>query len=248
MSARARLLGYLPWMMRDWALTRAVVPGAIGVGFGGLMAYIMARSGAATVGASGAAALDRIVVQVFGLVLLASAFFTASQFHGEDRARHHHRFLFSKPVEPMWFYLLGFTVHTALFAALATALALVLRPWLPVHSLPGIAAATALGCVFIGGLAFLIGSLVARESPLLLLLYVVSATTHAIVEQAGPALPRWVAAVEPWLPPTHLLSRVQDALLTGGAVSGGHVRVVLAWSLGSLLLGAWLLRRLPLGR
>ncbi len=245
MRPRGSLLGYVPWLLRDWARTRLAVPAGIGVGFGGMMLYLMVRANGE---APPAAMVQQMVKQVFGLVVLASGFFTASQLHGEDREKHHHRFLFSKPVNPLAFYLLAAGVHALAFAALAALMGLGWSAVVPLPSLRGLVLATLLASAFLGSLSFLMGTLVARESPLVLLVYVASSVVHAVVKQAGEVLPAWVVRVEPALPPTHRLSTVADALLLHQPVAAADVRVVLLWALGLWIAGALLLRRLPLAR
>jgi hypothetical protein len=226
---------YLRWQVRDFLKTRAVflVPLAVlavwifrdNYSAAEVMQSLQQRGGTLA-GQSTEAGVFREAVTAGGLLGgLAGAILAACGIVSRDRERGLQRFLFAKPVRMVSYYLQAFVVNgVGLLAVVAGALLLTslvfMRPVPLVEPLLGAAA----GYLAVGGLTFLISTLVRFDLALAGILTVLSIPLHAAAEQG-----KWWAVLTSWLlPPVHTL----EAFFREGDRGGGLSAV--ASSIGTM--------------
>lgn len=248
MSA-GNVLAYAPWHARD-AVVRALVPGALWVGIGGIpIALLIQAAGLDAVRTGGPAHENArmIYLQTLPLAMTLGALIVGSGFVSEDRDRGHVRFLFSTPVVVWQYYLQRFTIGILLFAA-----ALALVPWgfglllFPVPVWPVVSGAL-LYALLLGALAMLAGALTRRDGAVIIVVTLVA----SVLQQAArmnPEVPGWVARTAAVLPPVDTADQVRTAWFAGRAADTGDLVYVLAYALGMLVTALAIVRRAPLAR
>lgn len=138
-TRRARLLEYLPWIMRDY-FTNQGPSTALVVLLIGLLSLIPVVQGATGTPVNLGEVPQQIATRVLHAMLpplvFLGTFFATNGIVANDRKFGHYRFLFAKPVSPPVYYAVTFLVYGAGLLVVSMALlgvwALAVRPMFPV--------------------------------------------------------------------------------------------------------------------
>ena len=107
-----------------------------------------------------------------------------------------------------------------------------------------VAAAGALTWILIGGLGFLLSSLMRRDGAVLLVIWLLSWTLRsaAALPPENP-MPRWLRVVAWGLPPVDRLDAVRTAFYVGRDAPTGALLHIVGYGLVALVLGIVIVRR-----
>ena len=185
-----------------------------------------------------------VVLAVFAIV---GAAFAAQGLVARDRSRGFDRLILSRPLNPVRFYLQGFTVAGVCVVLLgsvgAGVYAVAVRP----ISTLGVAAYVALAWIAIGGLALLLSTLTAMHVLVLgaLLAADLSLERYADALRTGGAGSALVDVAQYALPPAHVLVALAEPFSRGVVSDPRVVAWPLGFGIGCLVLAILLLRRRP---
>lgn len=237
---------YAPWQLRDFTARRGVpiVLVALLLGAQLLLPLRLALGPAWLDGPAGAERLAFVLQRLLGTLPMVATLLAINGIVADDRKTGHVRFLFAKPVGATGYYLQAFAVGLA-GTLLATLLVGLLFAWLvaPVTLVP-LLALVALTYVSVGGLGFLLSTLVRLDWIVLLPLWFGAGLAQEVATRRGAP---WPALAE-LLPPARRLSAVGDALGTGAAPAGTDVLALLGFGAVCLILASVALRRRALVR
>lgn len=184
------------------------------------------------------ALLQTMPILGFALVILA-----VNGLVSNDRHRGYFRFLFSKPISLVRYYVQAFLISGA-GVLLVGLLILLLFYTLAYPILPlGMLAFLGLYFIGLGGLCFLFSSVFRTDWILVAGLWTVASILRALY----PAEESWYGRVfHVIMPPFHLASGLSESLVRGQAVVVSDVIWLSGYGLGAFMLGLLLLRWRPL--
>jgi hypothetical protein len=159
---RARLIGYAPWMFRDYITNQGLSTGIVVllIGFMNLLPLFQGALG------GGPVAFGQVPQQyarsmlrtILPFLVFLGAFFATNGIIANDRKLGYYRLLFAKPVSPPSYYGLTFAMYgfglLLVTAALLGVWSLTVRPMFPL----GLFAVVALMYVAYGGIGFLLSA------------------------------------------------------------------------------------------
>ena len=251
MSARRGRLGaYALWQARDYAFTTSgaatlLIPFVLGVFPLLVTKYVAMKSGA-----SGPEVHNAVLGGfnlLVGILAIAGPLFSVANMVSADRQPGLTRFLFAKPVSVSAYYLQMWLVRGA--GVLVISVVLTQTVNLFVAPVPWREAVAAVGItwILIGGLGFLLSVLLARDTAILLGLYL----WVTILDTVNQNVPDWRWIVKPVLaamPPFHRLDEIRNALLRGTPMPVGDLWHALIFGTVCVALATYLVRRMPLVR
>ena len=248
-TPRGRLGAYASWQFRDYALTTSglgtlLVPFMLSVFPMLIMKYVVTKSGATAAQAENAYGTQ---FQVFVSTLaLVGGMLTVAGLVSADRRPGLTRFLFSRPINVSTYYVQAWLVRGAGLLLIALVLAQTVNVFVTHAAWREAIAAVGVAWILIGGFGLLLSVLVTRDIPVLLVFYLIV----TILEQIRKNVPTadWVKPVLAIMPPFHLLTPLQTALLRGTPVPAGDLWHVLIFGAACVALATYLVRRLPLVR
>lgn len=239
-----RMGRYALWQVRDFMMGKGasfiIIAALLGVA-----AYLgLKGNGDAWKHSPAAASMSRqVLAGPIGLLSFFGVLLACSGIVSADRTQGYFRFLFAKPVSVARFYLQVWLLHGACVLALAAALT-----WLwgvvevPVP-LGRVIALFAVSYVLIGGVTFLLSTLVRLDSLVTVALWVISQLV-ATVFADRPTLKAIVAAV---LPPSEHYTPVRLALASATAVVPvADLAWVLGYGLACVVIGLVILHKRPM--
>jgi hypothetical protein len=248
--SRGRLLAYLPFKLGDYLLQRGAVAVLMVLLVAGFPLYGTLHGNPGFFATpQGPVLAKQLFTNVVALFLPLGAFLGGAGIISTDRHLGHVRFLFSKPVSVVAYYVQTYVLHGMVFVALFGLItwgygAVTLR-----QTVVGAMAAEGLTFVLVGGLGFLLGTLTRFDGLLVALVYVGSMTLQQVVAIPGMAqLPAWAVQIARLLPPAYKLDQLRDQLYAAQALDTGRLWHVIGYGLGAFLFGLVALRRLPLSR
>ncbi|HKS05601.1 MAG TPA: hypothetical protein VJR92_04735 [Gemmatimonadaceae bacterium] len=249
MSAqRGRLGAYALWQLRDYMF---------GPGFGtALVAMIVLipmfiTKSAFSADGTSPRDMSRMMGQMFdqliALVALTGPILGAAGIASADRHPGLSRFLFAKPVRVDAYYLQAWVVRGFAFFAIAVVLGLVVNAFMVHVPMLELLAVVAVAWLLIGGLGLLVSALVPRDVAVLFLIYMVPVLLDSFVDNSRRVW-WWVKPLLTILPPTHKLEELRHAMLTAAPVVAADLWHVMLYGGACVVLGTYLVRRLPLVR
>jgi hypothetical protein len=248
--SRGRLIGYLPFKLGDYLLQRAAVPLVLVLLVAGFPLYGTLHGNPGFFATPpGPVLAKQLFTNVVALFLPLGAFLGGAGIISADRHLGHVRFLFSKPVNVVAYYVQTYVLHGIVFVALFGIIT-----WgygaVTVHQpVVGAMGAAGLTFVLVGGLGFLLGTLTRFDGLLVALAYIGSMTLQQVVALPGlPQLPAWAVQIARVLPPAYKLDQLRDQLYAAQALDTARLWHVLGYGLGAFVLGLVALRKLPLSR
>ncbi|MFI5312016.1 MAG: hypothetical protein ACHQQ3_12325 [Gemmatimonadales bacterium] len=250
-----RAFGYLRYQLGDYLLQRAALPLVLVLITSGLPLWAtLRRQPDAFAGPRGAMFAHQLFTGTVVLFLPLGAFFGGAGIISTDRQQGHFRFFFSKPVSVLAYYTQAYLLNGIVFVLLFGAITWGWGSVAAHESVPRAMEAAALTFILVGGLGFLFGALTRFDLGLLVVVYLVANGSQQLVAQegagvaAGEALPAVVHLVAKVFPPVYGMDQLRNHLYAGEALGVAATWPVVAYGVGAFILGAVLLRRLPLAR
>ena len=245
---RARLVGYAPWMFRDYITNQGLSTGIVVllIGFMNLLPLFQGVAGEpmaiGQVPLPFAASMLRTIVP---FLVFLGAFFATNGIIANDRKLGYYRFLFAKPVSPPHYYALAFATYGCglllVTAALLGVWSMAVRPMFPLE----LFAVVALMYLAYGGIGFLLSAAWRFDWLSLVTVLLVSNVAWAVWGKSS-GLRYYLLHV---LPPVHRASDVY-ALVAGDAVRQFPWLSIVwlgGYGLVCFLLGMLVVRKRPLG-
>jgi hypothetical protein len=177
------------------------------------------------------------VLVIFPTLILLAVLFSSQELISRGRKLSYYRLIFAKPVSPAAYYAQLFVVHligTVVLVSLLTGLFSAIA--LPMH-LSGIAAATAIGFVLLGGIGFLLSAFINHDSVVTIGLIAVAYIGKALSAHYSGFLVTLLSNV---IPLDHVFALTP--LIVGGPVAANDVVWVLGYGLTAFILGLVALR------
>ena len=182
-----------------------------------------------------------MLVAIVSQIALILALITLNGIVSTDRKMGYYRFLFSKPVSISAYYAQLFVVY---FVGFLAAVAILLGAFaIFAHPVSPLGPLMFCGLVFLslGGIAFLISSLVRYDWPVLVAIYVASLILHSMWQYKEG----WRRLVLSVLPPLYRISNTMPDILDRGVVNTQDVLWLLGYSALCFAAGILVLRRRP---
>ena len=241
---RARLGAYVPWILRDYFLNQGPATALVVllIGFMSLMPLLELQGGSlGDIPEAIAWRTLRAIVEPFAFL---GPFFATNGIVANDRKFSYYRFLFSKPLSPVAYYVTTFVVYGLGFLLVTVVLmsvwAWAARPMFPT----GLLVVASIMYVAFGGIGFLLSA--AWRFDWISLVTVLLA--------ASVAWQQWGDVEGPLRLPLYLLPQVHRAneiyamvLPTNPGTPWGAIAALGGYGLASFVLGMVVLRRRPLG-
>lgn len=245
-SRRARLAAYVPWMLRDY-LTNQGPATLIVVLLIGYMALMPVLDGPLNIplGDVPTEMAYRILLAILPAFAFLGPFFATNGIIANDRKFSYYRFLFSKPLSPIAYYVTTFLVYGIgvfiVTLVLMAVWALAVRPMFP----PMMLAVVAIMYVAFGGIGFLLSAAWRFDwLSLVTVLLVASVAWEQWGDVAGMLrLPLYL------LPQVHRASDVYAMVAprSGASIPWSAILSLGGYGFVSFLLGMVVIRKRPLG-
>lgn len=249
---RGRITAYAGVQLRDYLVLRAPVVVIVTV----LGAWAYATYTGLTPEAFDPSASLEVRSQVeraFHAVLATFAFAGGALAVQGLVARHRHRgydrVLFSRPIDPVRYYLQGFLLGGLAGTAIGAAGAEVYGAVVHNVSLPGVAAYVALGWLTIGGLGLLLSTLTRFHAPLLVLLLAAdfALDRYAAGSRAAGSGSAILDAGQYLLPPGHVVASLAGPFSQGFAFDPRVLAWPISFGVVCVVTALLLLRKRPFG-
>ena len=234
---QTNLRRYVLWQLKDFARERGIALLLVGFLIG-VTIVAPVRAMGRTIDAGMAKSMLVAIVSQIALIL---ALITLNGIVSTDRKMGYYRFLFSKPVSISAYYAQLFVVY---FVGFLTAVAILLGAFaIFAHPVSPLGPLMFCGLVFLslGGIAFLISSLVRYDWPVLVAIYVASLILHSMWQYKEG----WRRLVLSVLPPLYRISNTMPDILDRGVVNTQDVLWLLGYSALCFAAGILVLRRRP---
>lgn len=234
---QTNLRRYVLWQLKDFARERGIALLLVGFLIG-VTIVAPVRAMGRTIDAGMAKSMLVAIVSQIALIL---ALITLNGIVSTDRKMGYYRFLFSKPVSISAYYAQLFVVY---FVGFLAAVAILLGAFaIFAHPISPLGPLMFCGLVFLslGGIAFLISSLVRYDWPVLVAIYVASLILHSMWQYKEG----WRRLVLSVLPPLYRISNTMPDILDRGVVNTQDVLWLLGYSALCFAAGILVLRRRP---
>ena len=234
---QTNLRRYVLWQLKDFARERGIALLLVGFLIG-VTIVAPVRAMGRTIDAGMAKSMLVAIVSQIALIL---ALITLNGIVSTDRKMGYYRFLFSKPVSISAYYAQLFVVY---FVGFLAAVAILLGAFaIFAHPVSPLGPLMFCGLVFLslGGIAFLISSLVRYDWPVLVAIYVASLILHSMWQYKEG----WRRLVLSVLPPLYRISNTMPDILDRGVVNTQDVLWLLGYSALCFAVGILVLRRRP---
>lgn len=245
-----RLLAHSRYVLQDYLLLRASLPFFGVLLIAGSWVMIVTR-GATAEWLRNPRFVARAHEMYTGPVMLfvwLGVFLAAVAVMSVDRTAHYYRFLFSKPVNVVWYYVHSYVMHGVAFVALFGAITWSYGHFTADEPVARGVAVAALVFAFIACFGFFFEALTRLGALLTPVIFVIGLSIQQVMADPGASLPRWLLEVNRVLPPARKLELLREGALAGGALESGPLWHVYGYAAAALVLGLVLLRRLPLAR
>ncbi|MGH7638801.1 MAG: hypothetical protein ACREOK_14220 [Gemmatimonadaceae bacterium] len=243
-TRRARLAAYIPWMLRDYLTNQgpATLIVVLLIGYMGLLPVIELGASLGDVPADMAGRLLLAIIPAFAFL---GPFFATNGIIANDRKFSYYRFLFSKPVSPIAYYVTMFLVYGVGVFVVTLALmgiwSIVVRPMLPMS----LFAVVGIMYVAFGGIGFLLSAAWRFDWLSLVTVLLVASVAW---EQWGDA--QGIARLPLYLlPQVHRASDIYAMVVarTAAVIPWSAILWVGGYGFVCFLLGMVVIRRRPLG-
>jgi hypothetical protein len=236
---RGRLGKYALWQFRDFVIDRGVA--ILIVGF--LWGYVLVAPFRGAVGSqlklNPSSTVWPLLITVASSIVSVSVLIAVNGMVSLDRKMGYYRFLFSKPVSVVAYYVQLYFVHMVGVIAAMLVLSGVLRTIVPDFSIVNFLLYTALIFVTMGGIGFFISVATRFDWVTLAAVWLGSRALREFYG-AKPGLPGKLVQV---LPPVHKLDAVASGLITNGNAATSDVLWLLGYGALFFALGLILLRQ-----
>jgi hypothetical protein len=223
MNRAASLARYSLWQFRDFAVDRGL--SILIIGF--LWGYALIEPIRRAVGSSlpgTASPLWLVAMQVSSAVVSVAVLVALNGIVSADRKAGYYRFLFSKPVNAVFFYAQLFFVYMVGVLAAMLVLSSLLHKLLPTFSIPHFLLYTALVYIAMGGIGFFLSVTTRYDWLSLAAVWLGSRVLRGLYGAGND----WRSKLVQLLPPVHRLDDVANSLIATGSA---HMADVL-WLFG----------------
>lgn len=238
MSLRG-LARYSLWQFRDFALDRGIPILIIGFLWGYVLIEPLRRTMGPQWNGPQAPVVSGIALQVSSAIVSLAVLIALSGIVSTDRKTGYYRFLFSKPVNPVFYYAQLFFVGMIGVIASMFVLSTLLHSILPTFSIAHFLVYTALIYVAMGGIGFFL-SVATRYDWLSLAAVWLGAR---VLRTTYGARNDWRSKAVEILPPVHKLDDVANSLIGTGTAHASDVLWLLGYGALFFALGLLMLRR-----
>jgi hypothetical protein len=240
--SRGRLRKYSLWQFRDFVIDRGVAILIVGFLWGyALIAPFRAAAGP-QLRLNPSSPMWPLLITVASSIVSLSVLIAVNGIVSMDSKMGYYRFLFSKPVSVLAYYVQLYFVHMVGVIAAMLVLSSVLRTMVPDFSIVNYLLYTALIFVAMGGIGFFV-SVATRFDWVTLAAVWLGSRALRDLYGAKPGLPGKLVQL---LPPVHKLNGVADGLITNGSAPTSDVIWLLAYGALFFALGLVLLRQASL--
>jgi hypothetical protein len=237
MSQASSLAIYSLWQLRDFAIDRGLSILIIGLLWGyALIEPIRRAVGSSLPGT--ASPLWLVAMQVSSAIVSVSVLIALNGIVSADRKAGYYRFLFAKPVSPVFFYAQLFFVYMVGVLAAMLVLSSLLHRLVPTFSIPHFLLYTALVYIAMGGIGFFL-SVTTRYDWLTLAAVWLGARVLRSIYGAGND---WRSKLVELLPPVHKLDDVANSLIGTGSAQMADVMWLFGYGALFFVLGLAALR------
>ena len=244
-TTRARLGGYVPWILRDYLTNQgpATIIVLLLIGFMAVMPVLDGPRGA-RLGEVPREVAERMLLAIVQPFAFLGPFFATNGIIANDRKFSYYRFLFAKPLSPVAYYVTTFAVYGIGFFIVTGALmaiwSVVVRPMFP----PQLLLVVGIMYVAFGGIGFLLSA--AWRFDWLSLVTVLLVASIAWEQwghvQGALRLPLYL------LPQVHRATEIYAMVVpTGARMPWSAIGALGGYGLASFLLGMFVIRKRPLG-
>jgi hypothetical protein len=239
---RGRLGKYSIWQFRDFVFDRGIAILIIGFlwGYALIAPFRAARGPQLQLNAS--SPIWPLLITVASSIVSVAVLIAVNGIVSTDRKSGYYRFLFSKPVSVIAYYVQLYFVHMAGVVAAMLVLSGMLRTIAPDFSIVNYLLYTALIFVAMGGIGFFL-SVATRFDWVTLAAVWLGSRALRDFYGAKPGLPGKLVQL---LPPVHKLDVLATGLITNGTAPTSDVIWLLAYGLLFFALGLVLLRQASL--
>jgi hypothetical protein len=234
-----RLGKYSLWQFRDFVVERGIA--ILIIGF--LWGYVLIAPFRAATGAqltlNHSSPVWPLLITVASSIVSLSVLIAVNGIVSTDRKMGYYRFLFSKPVSVLAYYVQLYFVHMVGVIAAMLVLSAILRTIAPDFSIVNYLLYTALIFVAMGGIGFFI-SVATRFDWVTLAAVWLGSRALRDLYGAKPGLPGKLVQL---LPPVHKLDNLANGLITNGSATTSDVIWLIAYGSLFFVLGLVLLRQ-----
>lgn len=245
-TSRARLAAYIPWMLRDYLTNQgpATLIVVLLIGYMALMPVVDGPIGA-SLGDVPADMAHRLLLAIIPAFAFLGPFFATNGIIANDRKFSYYRFLFSKPLSPIAYYVTTFLVYGVGVFVVTLALmgvwSIAVRPMLPMSLF------VVVGIMYIafGGIGFLLSAAWRFDWLSLVTVLLVASVAW---EQWGDA--QGIARLPLYLlPQVHRVSEIYTMVVPrpGAAIPWSTIVWLGGYGFVCFLLGMVVIRKRPLG-
>ncbi|HEV2017739.1 MAG TPA: hypothetical protein VGQ98_05455 [Gemmatimonadaceae bacterium] len=237
--SRGRLGKYSLWQFRDFVVERGVAILIIGLLWGYVLIAPFRAAGGPQLKLNPSSPMWPLLITVASSIVSLSVLIAVNGIVSTDKKMGYYRFLFSKPVSVLAYYVQLYFVHMVGVVAAMLVLSGILRTIVPDFSIVNYLLYTALIFVAMGGIGFFI-SVATRFDWVTLAAVWLGSRALRDLYGAKPGLPGKLVQV---LPPVHKLDAVANGLITNGNAPTTDVIWLLAYGSLFFVLGLVLLRQ-----
>lgn len=239
---------FFRYQLRDLVVLRAGLPTFMAVFFG----WMVLKTDGARVnwGGPDGERLTRDIVNMFGTYVFIplATFLGAARLVTDDRSNGYFRFLFSKPVSILRFYVQQWVGYGLAVMVITGLLALWLQANTTTVPVQELVAVVGLNWILVGGVGFLLTVVTNYDALLFVIIWTVSKVLHALKDAENTPMWPWLQQVTRLLVPTQKLAHVQAELLAGNPLPVPQTIHVVAYGLLTFVAGAIILRKTSFSR
>ena len=244
------LMAYGRYQLTDYLLHKASLPTILIALMAGFPVYFAIHAGAQNpfLTPNGPQFATALFTGSVSLFLPLGLFFAVAGTISGDRVKGYYRFLFSKPVNVVHFYvqqfLLSGVVYVVLYAIIVWIFGL-----FTVHQSVDRAVENALLTYFLmGSVGLLLGALTRSDAVLLGGVWALALLLQSLTTLPSSPLPDWAIVLAKLLPPVQKLDVIRTQIYTMQPVDTHSLWIVLAYGAVMFAAGLIVLRRAPLSR
>ena len=244
------LMAYGRYQLTDYLLQKAWLPTLLIALMAGVPIYVAVHAGAQNQfltpnGPQLAAALFNGTITLF---LPLGLFFAVAGTISGDRAKGYYRFLFSKPINVVYYYVQQFALSGVAYVVVY-ALIVWIFGLFTVHQSVHRAVENALLTYFLmGSVGLFLGALTRSDGVLLGGVWALALLLQPLAILPSNPLPSWAVVLAKLLPPVQKLDVIRTQIYTMQPVDTHNLWIILAYGAVMLAAGLIVLRRAPLSR
>jgi hypothetical protein len=237
--SRARLGKYALWQFRDFVVDRGIAIVLIGLLWGYVLIEPLRRAMGPAFSVGTTSAAWPLIVTVSSSIVSLAVLIALNGIVSTDRKMGYYRFLFSKPVSRVAYYVQLFFVYMLGVLAAMLVLALALHSVAPFFNVLNFLLYAALIYIAMGGIGFFV-SVATRFDWLTLAAVWLGSRVLRDIYGAKPGFSSKLVEV---LPPVHKLNDVAQSMISGGAAPVSDVVWLIGYGAAFFALGlVWLQR------